>query len=113
MILHITPKTAWETAVKRGRYLPDSFHKEGFIHCSTVEQVLGPANRLYVGQTGLVLLCIADDKVQAPIVYEDTHGQGEKFPHIYGPLNVNAVLRVVDFPPNTDGTFALPPELQR
>ncbi len=111
MIFHITQRTAWETAVARGRYLSDSFHKEGFIHCSTLEQVLAPANRLYQGEVGLVLLCIDPEEVDAPIVYEDIYHHGDKFPHIYGPLNINAVQRTVDFPPNMDGTFSLPPEI--
>ncbi len=113
MIFHITQRTTWETAVARGRYLSDSFHKEGFIHCSTLEQVLAPANRLYKGEAGLVLLCITPKEVNAPLVYEDIYHHGEKFPHIYGALNINAVQRVIDFPPNADGTFSLPPELQK
>ncbi len=109
MILHITTKTDWETAVSAGQYAADSLESEGFIHCSTLEQVLGPANSYYRGQHGLVLLCIDPEQVQAPIVYEDCYESGQAFPHIYGPLNLEAVTAVLDFPPNADGTFTLPP----
>lgn len=109
MILHMTTRAAWETAVAAGQYTADSLASEGFIHCSTPAQVLGPANALFRGQQGLVLLCIAAALVQAPIVYEDCYESGQAFPHIYGPLNLDAVTAVRDFAPNRDGTFALPP----
>lgn len=111
MILHITERAAWETAVAAGVYCAASLAREGFIHCSTRQQVLGPANELYRGRSDLVLLCIAPDAVQAEIVYEDSYGKGEAFPHIYGPLNLDAVIQVVKFSPNPDGTFSLPTEI--
>lgn len=114
MILHITTRTAWETAVAgpETEYRAESLDNEGFIHCSTVAQVLGPANDFYKGQTGLVLLCIDPTQVAVPIVYEDCYETGQIFPHIYGPLPVTAVTQVLPFPPNPDGSFSLPPELE-
>lgn len=109
MILHITSQEAWETAVSQQQYTADTLSSEGFIHCSTPAQVLGPANEFYRGQTGLVLLCIDEAQVQSPIVYEDCYEIGQAFPHIYGPLNLDAVTAVLPFPPNADGTFTLPP----
>lgn len=47
--------------------------------------------------------------MSAEVVYEDCYETGTKFPHIYGPLNLEAVLGVVDFPANADGSFSLPP----
>jgi uncharacterized protein (DUF952 family) len=106
MILHITTRTAWETVDTL--YTAPSLTSEGFIHCSAPEQVLKPANEMFRGQTGLILLCIEPARVTADIVYEDCYESGQKFPHIYGPLNREAVIKVVDFPPNPDGTFSLP-----
>ncbi|RMH01777.1 MAG: DUF952 domain-containing protein [Chloroflexi bacterium] len=111
MIYHIIQKVAWETAVAAGSYQPASLHNEGFIHCSTRDQILFPANELYRGQTDLMLLCIDTNRVTAPVVYEDCYETGMEFPHIYGPLNLDAVVQVVDFPPNDDGTFTLPDSL--
>jgi uncharacterized protein (DUF952 family) len=73
--------------------------------------VLIPANERFRGQTDLLLLCIDPTRLVAPLVYEDCYQAGMAFPHIYGPLNTDAVLRVVDFPPQIDGTFLLPPSL--
>jgi uncharacterized protein (DUF952 family) len=98
MILHITNQFEWETAVARGVYIADSLASEGFIHCSTVEQVLGPANE--------------PEKVAAPIVYEDCYETGQAFPHIYGPLNLDAVVQIIPLPPEPDGSFTLPPGLR-
>lgn len=112
LILHITHQEAWATAVSAGHYAADSLVTKGFIHCSTVDQVLLPANALFHGQTGLILLCIDPALVQAAIVYEDCYQSGQAFPHIYGRLNANAVVSTVDFPPNADGSFSLPTALR-
>ncbi|CUS04650.2 conserved protein of unknown function [Candidatus Promineifilum breve] len=111
MILHITTAAEWAAAQALGDYHLDTLDSEGFIHCSTPEQVLGPANALYRGRTGLVLLVIAPARLSSPLVYEDCYEAGETFPHIYGPLNLDAVTQVVPFPPRPDGTFQLPPDL--
>lgn len=109
MILHIARRGEWDTAVTLGQYTTDSLATEGFIHCSTVEQVLVPANERFRGQTDLLLLCIDPALLAAPLVYEDCYETGMLFPHIYGPLNVTAVQSVLDFPPQADGSFVLPP----
>lgn len=111
MLLHIIDHYEWAAAVAAGAYRPDSLAAEGFIHCSTPEQVLGPANAFYHGRTGLVLLVIDPDRVTAPIVYEDCYDSGTAFPHIYGPLPPEAVTAVVDFSPQPNGSFRLPPAL--
>jgi uncharacterized protein (DUF952 family) len=109
MILHITGRADWENAQALGVYRLDTLASEGFIHCSTLEQVLGPANDLYRGRNDLVLLVIDPGRLTARLVYEDCYETGQPFPHIYGPLNLDAVTRVVPFPPLADGTFELPP----
>lgn len=109
MILHITTRVAWETAVDA--YIPENFSTDGFIHCSTIEQVLIPANGIFRGQSDLILLCIDEEKVQAPVIYEDCYDTGRGYPHIYGPLNKDAIVRIVNFPANKDGSFSLPPAL--
>ncbi len=110
-ILHITPRSVWEAAQRTGSYRGDTLDTEGFIHCSTHAQVLGPANLRFHGQRDLLLLRIDPAKVQSDIVYEDCYDSGEAFPHIYGPLNLDAVIETIDFPPNPDGFFALPESL--
>lgn len=110
MILHITPKSTWEEAKKLGAYQADTLSTQGFIHCSRKEQVVPVANFLFKGRSDLVLLLIKESRVTAEIKEEDG-GDGEFFPHIYGPLNLDAVIAVVDFPSQDDGTFILPSTL--
>ena len=112
IILHITQESEWLAAVSTGFYRADSLQTEGFVHCSTVEQVLGPANAMFHGQDGLVLLAIDPEQVGAPIVYEDCYESGQEFPHIYGPLEIEAVTAVISFPPQDDGSFVLPKVLE-
>lgn len=111
MILHITTHKEWESAVDTGSYRADSLETEGFIHCSTPEQVIGVANERFHGRADLILLCIAPAHLDASLIYEDCYETGQLFPHIYGPLNLNAVVAVVDFPSNQDGNFPLPDEV--
>lgn len=107
MILHITQQRDWEAAQKAGVYRGDTLASEGFIHCSTSQQVVTVANTFYRGQAGLVLLRI-DPALVAPEIRWEEGAPGQRFPHIYGPLNLDAVVAVIDFPPQPDGTFVLP-----
>ncbi|ALX49502.1 MULTISPECIES: DUF952 domain-containing protein [Bacillaceae] len=111
MILHIIEGEEWIKAKEQGIYTPASIVTDGFIHCSTTEQVIEIANFLYKGYFGLVLLCIASNKVNSKIVYEDLYETGKLYPHIYGSLNVDAVFKVVEFETNSDGSFDLPYEI--
>jgi len=105
-ILHITTRAVWDAAQHGGEYRAESLHNEGFIHCSTPQQVVRTADRFFRGQHDLVLLLINPAKVQADLQYEAA--DHDLFPHIYGPLNLDAVIDVLPFPPKEDGTFALP-----
>jgi len=116
MIYHITNREDWEAAQKRGSYLHETLAKQGFIHASRRDQVVKVANAVYAGQDDLVLLCI--DPMQVPAKYEPPdptvpadHAEQETFPHIYGDVPLNAVLKVVKFQAKADGTFELPPTL--
>lgn len=111
LILHITPRSHWQNAQQNGVYRAESLETEGFIHCSTPAQVVATANAFFHGQTGLVLLCIESDRVQSELRYEAV--QGDRYPHLYGALNLDAVTGAIDFEPNADGNFTLPPVLQR
>jgi uncharacterized protein (DUF952 family) len=113
MILHIVGESEWVKAVARGGYAPASLAAEGFVHCSTLAQVIATANRFYRGQKGLVVLCIEEERLRVELKYEasaSTRGEGksEMFPHLYGALNVDAVVRVVELPCELDGSFRLP-----
>jgi uncharacterized protein (DUF952 family) len=110
-IFHITPGQQWATAKNLGAYQSASLATEGFIHCSTLAQLAGSANRFFKGQTDLVILAIDSDRVQPEIRYEGAEANN-LFPHIYGALNVDAVMEAIDYAAGTDGVFRLPPELK-
>jgi uncharacterized protein (DUF952 family) len=117
LIYHITTHSEWEHAQQTGEHRAESLTTQGFIHFSTREQVTRVANAVFRGQPGLVLLCVDTDKLTAELHIEaaDTtvhvdHAANEQFPHLYGALNLDAVVGVVEFPPLADGAFAFPPE---
>lgn len=133
-ILHLASNDSWLAAVgpaglpcterrtvwrgKQGAYHADSLSTEGFIHCSKPSQIVDVANSFYRGQQGLVLLVIDPTKLEPELKWEPpaepepTHARaGDLFPHLYGPLNLDAVVKVLPFEPGTDGSFSLPPEL--
>jgi len=117
MIVHIVKRGDWELAFGRGTYAPDSLRAEGFIHCSTLAQLIDTANRFYRGQNDLVVLCIEESRLKAELKFEAPamrHGEsaGALFPHLYGELNVDAVTRVVELPCEADGSFRLLDGLQ-
>ena len=110
LILHITSKSAWESAQQAGEYSAPSLASEGFIHCSTTAQVIETAERFYAGQRGLVLLVLDSEWIQAVVKYEaGTDKPDELFPHVYGTINLDAVTRVLDFEPDPAGCWSLPP----
>ena len=116
MILHITSKKEWLEAQTRGEYIAPSLATEGFIHCSTEKQVLHVANAFYRGQNDLVLLKLDEAKLKPELKWEPPTGgpalgisDSDKFPHIFGPINLTAVASVLDFEPDSaSGTFSLP-----
>jgi uncharacterized protein (DUF952 family) len=111
VVYHIARRTDWNAALAAGSYAAASVAVEGFIHCSTAQQVTATANRLFKGRDDLVLLSIDTAKVKADIRYENLEGGTNLFPHVYGALELDSICSVHDFPPQADGSFALPPAL--
>ena len=112
MILHITSKSEWAAAQARGEYTAPSLQTEGFIHCSTEDQVLHVANAFYAGRTDLVLLKLNEAQLKPELKWEPPAGppapgisESDKFPHVFGPINLTAVASVLDFMPDSDGTW--------
>ncbi len=108
-IYHITSREAWSTSQGKGFYATESLSRQGFIHCSRRDQVVRVANAFYSAQPNLILLEMDPERLQASLQMEPgTEKPEELFPHIYGPLNLDAVRRDLDFPPGSDGSFSLP-----
>ena len=108
MIYSIISRSVWEEVSKGDTYAPESLETDGFIHCSTAEQIPWVAGQYYAGRTNLLLLGIEERTLKAELVYEDLYELNELFPHIYGELNLDAVSKVLKFEPNADGTFSFP-----
>jgi uncharacterized protein (DUF952 family) len=110
-IFHIAEASGWAEAQEIGTYrrstLGRTVQEEGFIHCSYRSQVEAVANAFYAGQEDLLLLVIDPARV-APEIREEAVDGHERFPHIYGPLNLDAVTEVRTFSPREDGRFAAP-----
>ena len=112
-ILHATHRAEWSAAQAGGKYTADSLAGQGFIHCSRVEQILRVANVFYAGQHGLVLLVIDPGLLKSELRWEPgTDVATELFPHVYGPINLDAVVQVIEFEPAADGKFYLPGSLE-
>lgn len=94
IVYHITTAAEWEIAEVQGHYAAPSLATEGFIHLSAVNQVAGVLERYYSGQTDLVKLSIDTDRLEKPLRYELAPSVNEKFPHLYGALNLDAVVGV-------------------
>jgi uncharacterized protein (DUF952 family) len=107
MIYRISNNYDWDLAQKKGFFASEDLAVEGFIHCSSISQVVKVANRFYKGRTDLVLLEIVEDQLLAPLKWEDTHQSGELFPHVYGTIDRQAIARCLDFSPSADGCFSL------
>ena len=105
-IFHIAEADAWIDARRTGAYRESTLGKSlddvGFIHCSFRHQVEAVANRAYGGREHLVLLVIDPAKVTAEIRTENLDGGADPYPHIYGPLNVDAVSEALPYPPEPD-----------
>jgi uncharacterized protein (DUF952 family) len=110
LICHIITRDDWATAQAAAAYTAASLASEGFIHCSTPAQVPATAARFYAGRSDLLLLAIDPARLTAELRYEEGE-PGVLFPHIYGPLNLTAVVAVHPFAPDQAGRFKLPAEL--
>lgn len=90
-IFHLAEPGNW--AARTDIYNPPSVEEEGFVHCSTSQQLPGVAKTLYAGRGDLILLTIDPGLLdEGTLVYEDLYGHGDLFPHVYGPLPTRAVL---------------------
>lgn len=100
MIFHLVEPRSWEQALERGFLAPRSLREEGFIHCSTEEQVLESAAKHFGTHDELVVLEIPPKRVRDILRWEPSR-HGELFPHLYDKIQ----LEVVE---NTRMIFRLP-----
>jgi len=113
-LVHICEKTEADLCLRavQGYTTPDQ-DSLGFMHLSSVDLLLLPANKYYAGRSDLVLLLIDPLLLSAELRWEPgVPAEGDLlFPHLYGPLNADAVTQVIEFPPDAGGRFCLPDQL--
>jgi uncharacterized protein (DUF952 family) len=107
-IFHIVPRSTWEKH-GTGAYRAGSLATEGFIHCSYEKQVAWVANSFYRQDTDLVVLAIDPERLRSPVRAEDP-GIGESFPHVYGPIDFEAIVAVRSLRRDASGEWEFPPE---
>jgi glutathione S-transferase len=102
-LFHLALADEWLEAVERGgpyerSTLGAGLDEVGFIHCSFADQVAPTRERFYGGRHDVVLLRIDPDRLDVEVKVEDLHDSGEAFPHLYGPLSLDAVVEVEPLP---------------
>ena len=107
IIYHLIGGADWRKAGVAGEVIPESLATEGFIHCSENEaQTLAVANRLYAGVEGMLVLEVDTQALSSPVKREPSRS-GKIYPHIYGPIDLNAVAGTRRVLKGVDGAFYL------
>jgi uncharacterized protein (DUF952 family) len=107
LTFHLVAAEYWRGCDASAPYVPQSFADDGFIHCTDgAANLADVANRYYAGDLRMYVALVIDKaRVHADIRYEDPAGI---YPHIYGHLNRDAIVRIVPVLRNADGTFRAP-----
>lgn len=107
---HIVAAEYFRDGDRDAPYTPPDFDTDGFIHCTDgARNLAAVANRYYREDRRMYIALVIDKSLVAPeILYEDP---ARIYPHIYGPLNRDAIVGVVPVLRNSDGAF-LPPRPQ-
>ena len=107
-IYKICPASAWREAERQGVYRGSADDaRDGFIHFSTATQVAETARKHFFGQTGLFLIEVDADALGDELRWEPSRND-ELFPHLYGELDLGAVIGTFDMPARSDGTHDIP-----
>ena len=97
-IFHLTTPEVWAEAQRAGRYTTStrgrSLAEEGFIHCSDEHQVAGVRARFFADLDDLLLLEVETDRLTSPWRREQLGGADAAYPHVYGPVDLDAVVAV-------------------
>ena len=111
IVFHMAPRACWEAQSPCQPYAGDTLATEGFIHCTAEPaRLLQVANSFYRQAPGAwVILLVDTSRVTSTVRWE--LADGHLFPHVYGPIELAAVVQVLDFPRSAAGAYQLPPSL--
>jgi len=108
-IYKVCPRPLWDDAERAGRFTGAAIDlTDGYIHFSTAGQLAETLAKHFAGQTGLLLIEVAADRLGGALKWEPSRG-GALFPHLYSALDVAAVTKVVPLPLDAGGRHILPP----
>lgn len=111
IIYKLCPRALWQAAEAAGRFTGATIdHRDGFIHFSTAAQVAETAARHFAGAADLVLVAVETEALGDALRFEPSRG-GDLFPHLYGPLPLDAVRAVDDLPLGPNGRHAFPAKI--
>jgi len=98
VIYHLTEPARWERSLAEGVHTGSTrgidLDQEGYIHCSTAEQWPGVVERYYADCPAILLLHVDETRLGSPLVYERLGAAPSEFPHVYGPIPLDAVVEV-------------------
>lgn len=106
-IYHLVRPADWQHG-PAAAYRPDSLATEGFIHCAEAGQVAWAANKFYAWAADLLVLHVDTARLSSALRNEDS-GNGELFPHLYGPLDRDAVVAAVPLTRDCEGRWTFQP----
>jgi|SRR5690625_379632 len=107
LIFHVTTDEYFSAHKSFNNYKPETLDTKGYIDCSKGSQIEETANRIFSGENELLLLIIDLSTLSAEVKYETDRQTSEKFPHIYGPLNMDAVMDKFTIHAEEDGRFKI------
>lgn len=107
-IYKICPEPLWHAAEASGRFDGAAIDlADGYIHFSTATQLRETAAKHFAGQGGLLLIAVDAAALGPALRYEPSRG-GALFPHLYGPLSLDAVRWAKPLPLDADGSHVFP-----
>lgn len=110
IIYHLCPAEYYQSVSNQPAYYPADYKREGFIHCTRgAKQVVIVANRYYRGDKRPFVVLVINETAVTAQLKDELAADGLLYPHLYGPLNRDAILNVVPMPRLSDGSF-LPPD---
>lgn len=105
MIIYSATHDEWDRIKDKKSFVSDDYDKEGFIHCCYPKQCTWVLNKHYKKDKSVLLLAIDPELLTGRLVVEDTSGRGEGFPHVYGEINRDSVVKVIEIRQHDDGKY--------
>jgi uncharacterized protein (DUF952 family) len=109
-VVHALTETEWDRFRETGEHRPDSLDEEGFVHCPKPGQMVVVADTVHADDAPMRLLVIDESRLDASVQYGTNDDGASPFPHVYGPLTLDAVVEAFPFDRDETG-YRLPEEL--